>query len=75
MNCIILEGVVLYIFIAIVIALMLISLGCICYAILYDRRESVLINMLSIEKEKVRKLTKQNFILKIKSGEFDINEM
>lgn len=74
MNCIILEGIMLYIFVAIVIALLLISLGCIFYAILSDKREYFLIDLLSREKEKVKKLSKQNFILKIKCGELYIDE-
>ena len=74
MSCIILDGIVLYIFIAFVISLVLISLGCILYAILCDKREIALVELLNKERIKTKVLAKQNLILKIKSGELNIDE-
>lgn len=74
MSCIILDGIVLYVFIAFIIALMLISLGCILYAVLCDKRENVLVELLNKERIKVKALTKRNLILKIKSGELNIDD-
>lgn len=74
MNCIILEGVTLYIVIAIVTALVLISLGCIFCAMLLDKRTVIYEKLLCYEHKKNKKLTKENFVLKMKCGEFEINE-
>lgn len=74
MNFIILEGISLYLFLILLILLFLISLGCLIYSILADRRICFLENLLEAEKRKVQFLNKRNLILKIKCGEFEFYE-
>ncbi len=74
MNCIVLEGFSLYVTLILILLLVLISLGSLCCAIFADRRNFVMrcvIKKLIIEN---KLLNKANIILKIKYGEFDINE-
>ena len=74
MNYIILEGITLYIFLIITLLQFLISIGCIICATMSQRRESVIKNLFLNEKEKLVYLEKENFLLRLKSGEFDIDE-
>lgn len=74
MNYIVLEGVSLYLFLMLVILLLLISLGSVICMMLLDKRNFVLGNLLSEEINKVRLLIKENFVLKLKCGEFDFDE-
>ena len=74
MNYIVLEGVALRLVLAMIILMLLISIGCLICVILSDKRVFILENLLSREREKVNNLIKENFILKFKSGEFDIDE-
>lgn len=74
MNYIVLEGASLYLFLALIILLVLVAVGCLICAILTDKRNYILGSLLSKENHKVKILHKENFILKLKSGEIDINE-
>lgn len=74
MNYIVLEGISLYLFLALVIFLVLISLVSLICAVLSDRRNFIIGNLLLRENNKVRNLIKKNFVLKLKCGEFNIDE-
>lgn len=74
MNYIVLEGASLYLFLTLVILMLLISIGCLLCAVLSDRRNFILGNLLMQENNKVRTLAKENFVLKLKHGEFDVDE-
>ncbi len=74
MNYIVLEGMSFYLFFMLMILLLLISLGSIICAVLLDKRNFVLGNLLLAENNKVRQLVKENFVLKLKCGEFDFDE-
>ncbi len=74
MNYIVLEGISLYVFLIVIILLLLISIGCIVCAILSDKRLFVLENLLLWKNDRIRGLIKENFILRLKYGEFEINE-
>lgn len=74
MNYIVLEGLSLYVFLVVIILILVISIGSIICAILSDKRLFVLENLLLTQNEKVRTLIKENFILRLKCGEFEIDE-
>ncbi len=74
MNYIVLEGVSLYLFIILVILLLLISVGSLICVALIDKRKFIIENMLLIEKENIRRVIRENFVLKLKCGEFDFDE-
>ncbi len=74
MNYIVLEGIGLYIVLIMILLLLVITVGCIICLILSDNRRLILEDLLLDENEKVRDLSKQNFLLKLKCGEFDIDE-
>ena len=74
MNYIVLEGISLYLFLALVILLVLISIVSLICAVLSDRHNFVLGNLLLRENNKVRNLIKENFVLKLKCGEFGVDE-
>ena len=74
MNYIVLEGLSLYVFLVVIILILVISIGSIICAILSDKRLFVLENLLLTQNEKVRNLIKENFILRLKCGEFEIDE-
>ncbi|MBQ6884357.1 MAG: hypothetical protein IJN56_01315 [Clostridia bacterium] len=74
MNYIVLEGLGFYLVLIMVILMLLISIGCVIYAVLSDKRGFILEDLLLANNEKVKKLTKENFVLKLKHGEFDIDE-
>lgn len=74
MSYIVLEGISIYIFLILIILLLIISLLCLICAVLSDKRNFVLGNLLSQENKKVNLLQRENFILKLKSGEFEVDE-
>lgn len=74
MSYIVLEGVSLCLVLIMIVLLLVISIGCVICAILSDKRGFILEDLLLVENEKVRKLTKENFVLKLRCGEFDIDE-
>ena len=74
MNYIVLEGVSLYMFLALVLFLLIISLFCLVCVVLYDKRLFILNNILSSKNIEIIKLNRENLILKIRCGELDIDE-
>ena len=74
MNYIVLEGISLYMFLALVILLVLISIASLIIAISADNRNSILAKLLTDEQRKVRLLLKANFKLKLKHGELDFDD-
>lgn len=74
MNYVVLEGISLYLVLTMIILTLAISIGCLICVILSDKRIFILENKLLQEKEKFNKLMKENFVLKIRCGEFDIDE-
>ena len=74
MNYIVLEGTSLYLVMIMIAILMFITLGCILFVIVSDKRGFVLKSLLAKEKEKVMNLSKENFVLRLRCGEFDIDE-
>ena len=71
MNYIVLEGFSLYFSLVLVFLLVLLSIGCLLYAILADKRNFANSEMLKREMEKNQILIRANMILKLKYGEFD----
>lgn len=74
MNCFVLEGIALYVFLIAVVLLLIISLLCITKLLMASKRNFALVNLLINEKHKVKNLARENFILKIKCGEFEFDE-
>ncbi len=74
MNCIVLEGLSLYALLIMIVLLLVVAVGSIVSAILSDRRNFTLINLLLRENNRVKNLIKENFILRIRHGEFYIDE-
>lgn len=74
MSYIVLEGISLYIFLLLIILLVLISFVCIAYATLSEIKNNRLADILQKETKKVKKLFKENFILKLKCGEFNTDD-
>lgn len=74
MNYIVLEGISLYLFLLSIILLFAVSIAALICAVLSDKRKFVVENLLLREKDKAINLVKENFILKLKCGEFDIDE-
>lgn len=74
MNYIVLEGVSLYLFFALIIVLLLICLSCLICVILSDKRIFVLDNLLLRKNAEIQCLNRENLILKMKYGELDIDE-
>ena len=74
MNYIVLEGVSLYLFLALVLFLLIISLCCLVCVVLSDKRLFILNNVLSSKNIEIIKLNRENLILKIRCGELDIDE-
>ena len=71
MNYIVLEGSSLYFSLVLVFLLVLLSIGCLLYAILADKRNFANSEMLKREMEKNQILIRANMKLKLKYGEFD----
>lgn len=71
MNYIVLEGFSLYFSLVLVFLLVLLSIGCLLYAILADKRNFANSEMLKREMEKNQILIRANMKLKLKYGEFD----
>lgn len=74
MNYIVLEGVSLYMFLALVLFLLIISLCCLVCVVLSDKRLFILNNILSSKNIEIIKLNRENLILKIRCGELEIDE-
>ena len=74
MNYIVLEGISLYVFAVIVILLLLLAVGGILCIVLSDRQLFVFKVLLAKKDNDIKNLMKENFLLKIKSGEFDTDE-
>ena len=74
MNYIVLEGLSLYLFFILVVLLLLVTLGSLICVAVIDKSKFALGYMLLIENNKVRQLDKENFVLKLKCGEFDFDE-
>ena len=74
MNYIVLEGIGLYLVVIMLVLILAISIGCVVCVILSDKRGFILKNLLMNERKKVFELTKENFVLSLKCGEFDIDE-
>ena len=74
MNYIVLEGISLWLVLFIIVLMLIISFISILCAVLADKRIFTLESLLYEESEKVRYLIKKNFILQLKSGEFDVND-
>ena len=72
MNCIVLEGVTLYIFLILVVLLMMVAVISLVCSIVGDKRNFAITNLFLQEQETVRRLARENFILKIRCGEFEI---
>ena len=71
MNYIVLEGFSLYFSLVLVFLLVLLSIGCLLYAILADKRNFANSEMLKREMEKNQILIRANMKLILKYGEFD----
>lgn len=74
MNYIVLEGISLYLSLIFVFLLVLLSVACLIYAIIADKRSFINQELLKCEIAKNKLLTKANLMLKIKYGEFDEND-
>lgn len=74
MNCFVLEGIALYVFLIAMVLLLIISLLCVTKLLMANKRNFALVNLLINEKHRVKNLARENFILKIKCGEFDFDE-
>lgn len=74
MNYIVLEGLSLYLFLILVLLLVLISFACIICTIFTDNHNFMLGELLKDELDKNSLLQKENFKLKLKSGELDIDD-
>lgn len=74
MNYIVLEGISLYIFAAVVVLLLLMAIGGILCVVLSDRQVFILKAMLAKKESEIKILMKENFLLKIKSGELETDE-
>ena len=74
MNCFVLEGIALYVFLIAVVLLLIISLLCMTKLLMASKRNFALVNLLINEKHKVKNLARENFVLKIKCGEFEFDE-
>lgn len=74
MNYIVLEGFSLYLFLALVLILLIISVCCLICVVLSDKRLFILNDLLSRKNREIIELNRENLILKIKSGELYIDE-
>ena len=74
MNYIVLEGASLYLVVALVIILIILCLSCLAYVILCDKKNFTLENLVAVKNEEIKDLNRLNLMLKIKCGEFDIDE-
>ena len=74
MNYIVLEGFSLYLFLILVLLLVMISLSCILIAVLADRRNYILKELLDKETYKNKHLSRVNLGLKLKCGELNIDD-
>ncbi len=74
MNCIVLEGVSIYLTVILLVLIISISFACIICAVNADRRLFTVNEMLKTEREKNEILNKENFRLKLKYGELNCDE-
>lgn len=74
MHYIFLEGIGIYLFFILVFWLFLSALGCLIFAIRTDKRNFELLNLLIYKNEIIKKLSKENFILKLKHDELEVDD-
>lgn len=74
MNYILLEGAALKIFIVLIFLLVLISVLCLTYTILCDKKNYALNIKLDTEKRRVKMLQIENLKLRIKNGELNVDD-
>lgn len=74
MNYIVLEGVSLYLFLILLLLLIVIAVLSLVFAVMADRKNFVLGKLFMKEHKKVKILVKENFILKLRCGEIDVDE-
>lgn len=74
MNCVILEGISLYLALILIVLLMAISFVSLVCTILSDKRIFMLETLLYKESEKVKYLMKRIFVLQLRNGEIDIDD-
>lgn len=74
MNCIILEGMSLYLFLLLIVLLLVISIVCLINTVIADKRSYTLTTELEQEQQKTQMLLKHIFRLKLIYGDFDIND-
>lgn len=74
MNYILLEGAALKIFIVLIFLLVLISVLCLTYTILCDKKNYALNIELDTEKRRVKMLQVENLKLRIKNGELNVDD-
>lgn len=74
MEYIVLEGVTLYIIVALIALLLLITFGSLICVVLLDKSKFTVTNLLLRENEKVKILLKENFVLRLRCREFNIDE-
>lgn len=74
MNYMVIEGIGLYLFLALLLALVLLSVACLICAAYADRRNLILWELLKCETLKNKMLSKANFKLKLKYGELSTDD-
>ncbi len=74
MSYIVLEGVSLYVFLTSLLLLVVIAVLSLGIAVLTDRKNCALNDLFMKEHKKVKMLVKENFILRLKYGEINVDE-
>lgn len=74
MNYIVIEGIGLYLFLALILALVLLSIACLICAAYADRRSFIIFELLKRETLKNKMLSNANFKLKLKYGELSTDD-
>lgn len=74
MNYIVLEGISLYLFLILILLLLFITIVSLICVMLSDRRNFVLKGLVLKSNDRLKLILKENFILKIRCGDFNIDE-
>lgn len=74
MNYIVLEGISLYMFFILIILLIIITIVSLICVILSDRSNFMLKGLLLKSNERLKLIAKENFILKIRCGDLNLDE-